>query len=98
MDISLNQLIDDIELLLKQDERFYLSNDHTYRSKIKSLSESGNFNNQSVDITPLINLAKINSKPDPVPLVIKKEPDLDVIRNIAKRIAQINDKLNNIIY
>ena len=37
---ELLELIDDIEILLKQDKRFYISDDHKYRSKIRELSKS----------------------------------------------------------
>jgi hypothetical protein len=57
MDNILLQLIDDIELLLKQDKRFLNSNDHLFKNKINNLNYV-----KPVDITPFLNLAQLNTK------------------------------------
>ncbi len=101
MDNKLLDLIDDIEILLKQDNRFFLSNDHKYRNKIKKLASSGkSFNAQPIDITPLVNLAKLQDKP----MVIKEEIPVHVetgntesLKNIVARLSELNNKMDKIV-
>lgn len=100
MDNKLLDLIDDIEILLKQDDRFFLSDDHKYRNKIKKLASSGkSFNAQPIDITPLVNLAKLQEKP----IVIKEEiisgetGNTESLKNIVARLSELNNKMDKIV-
>lgn len=96
---QLLELINDIEILLKQDKRFYLSDDHKYKNKIKALVESNNFTNKSIDITSLVNLAKLQSiKPIIVDTKEIVEVDnSDALRNIIARLSELNKRMDNIV-
>ena len=101
MDNKLLGLIDDIELLLKQDDRFFLSNDHHYREKIKKLTSDKNFNAQSIDITPLVNLAKLQRK-QPETIIVKEQVETQTgntesLRNIVARLSELNNKMDKIV-
>ena len=102
MDNKLLELIDDIEILLKQDERFFLSNDHKYRNKIKKLASSEkNFNAQPIDITPLVNFAKLQGKQQET-IVVKEQVETQTyntesLRNIIARLSELNNKMDNIV-
>ena len=63
MNNILLQLIDDIELLLKQDNRFFTSNDYLFKNKINKLNYV-----KPLDVTSLINLSKLNTKSSKVPI------------------------------
>lgn len=96
---KLLELIDDIEILLKQDVRFNLSNDHEYRGKIKELAKSNGNNSQPIDITPLVNLAKLHTKPAEA-IVINQPvqvPNTESLRNIVARLSELNKKMDNIV-
>lgn len=96
---QLHELINDIEILLKQDKRFHLSNDHKYKHKIKALAKSDSFNGKSIDITPLINLAKLQTK-QPVIIdtnEIVKTDNSESLRNIVARLSELNKKMDNIV-
>jgi hypothetical protein len=92
-------LIDDIEILLKQDNRFYLSNDHKFRNKIKDLSKSKNSNIDSIDIIPIINLVKLNQKNEYKNNIqqTKTVHDIESLKLIVARLSMLNDKLGDII-
>ncbi len=102
MDNKLLELIDDIEILLKQDERFFLSNDHKYRNKIKKLASSEkNFNAQPIDITHLVNLAKLQGQP-PKSIVVKEQVEtqtynIESLKNIVARLSELNNKMDKIV-
>jgi hypothetical protein len=93
------ELINDMEILLKQDKRFHLSNDHKYKDKIKALGKSDSFNGKSIDITPLINLAKLQTK-QPVIIDTKEIVETDnseSLKNIITRLSELNKKMDNIV-
>lgn len=96
---KLLELINDVEILLKQDKRFNLSDDHKYRGKIKQLAKSDNFNSQPIDITPLINLAKLHTKPTEAIVINQtvQTPNTDSLRNIIARLSELNKKMDNIV-
>jgi hypothetical protein len=96
---ELLELINDMEILLKQDKRFLMSDDHKYKGKIKQLTKHDTFNKQSIDITPLVNLAKLQTK-QPVVVETKEivETDnSDFLRNIVARLSELNKKMDNIV-
>lgn len=93
---ELLELINDIEILLKQDKRFYISNDHKYRNKIRELSKS-NRNDQIIDVTSLVNLSKLQKQPIPEPIVIYKDPDIDNLLKVIKILTKLNDDIKKII-
>ena len=96
---QLLELINDIEILLKQDKRFYLSDDHKYKNKIKALVESNNFTNKSIDITSLVNLAKLQST-QPIIVDTKEIVEVDnsdALRNIIARLSELNKRMDNIV-
>ena len=96
---QLLELIDDIEILLKQDKRFCLSDDHKYKNKIKALVESNNFTNKSIDITSLVNLAKLQST-QPIIVDTKEIIEIDnseALRNIIIRLSELNKRMDNIV-
>ena len=93
---ELLELIDDIEILLKQDNRFYISDDHKYRSKIRELSKS-NKNDQIIDVTSLVNLTKLQKQPIPEPIIIYKEPDMDNLLKVIKILTKLNADIKKII-
>jgi hypothetical protein len=102
------QLIDDIELLLKQDKRFLNSNDHLFKNKINKLSQV-----KSIDITPIINLAKLNTSslngkvisPHEEKqsfslnnLIIQQEPyNLSTLQNLISKLKQLNNTVDKIL-
>lgn len=96
---KLLELINDVEILLKQDKRFNLSDDHKYREKIMELVKSDNFNSQPIDITPLINLAKLHNKPAEAIVINQpvQTPNTDSLRNIIARLSELNKKMDNIV-
>jgi hypothetical protein len=96
MDNRLLQLIDDIELLLRQDKRFYDSNDHLFKNNINKLCQV-----KPIDVTSIVNLAKLNTSPwnnQPVSTnnTIQEEPydlaGLEKIVSNLKYIINIVDK------
>jgi len=103
MNNKLVDLIDDIEILLKQDKRFYLSNDHAYRNKIKDLVKTKNFNSQPIDITPLINLAKLqsNTKSFKTNIIIKGKSNdnlnIESLKNVVAKLSELNNKMDKIV-
>ena len=101
MDNKLLDLINDIEILLKQDDRFFLSNDHKYRNKIKKLASKKTFNSQPIDITPLVNLAKLLGKQQET-IVVKEQVETQIyntesLKNIVARLSELNNKMDNIV-
>lgn len=84
-----------MEILLKQDKRFHLSNDHKYRGKIKKLAESS----QSIDITPLVNLTKL--QPEKPVIISTKEiietNNSDSLKKIITRLSELNKKMDKIL-
>jgi hypothetical protein len=99
MNNKILNLIDDIEILLKQDKRFYLSDDHKFRNKIKDLSKSKNSNIDPIDVTPIINLVKLNQKKE-YEINIQQTKivhDIESLKLIVSRLSMLNDKLGDII-
>lgn len=102
---KLLELINDLEILLKQDERFYLSDDHKYKGKIIKLAKSNNFSSKSIDITPLVNLAKLHTKPADTVIINQtvetsntaNTANTDSLRNIIARLSELNKKMDNIV-
>jgi hypothetical protein len=90
MDNTLLKLIDDIELLLKQDKRFYTSNDYLFKNKINKLCHV-----KPIDITSIVNLAKLNISPLNNQVVstsntIQEEPnDLNELEKIVSNLKYI---------
>jgi hypothetical protein len=97
---ELLELINDIEILLKQDKRFYLSNDHKYRNNIKNLAESNKFNGQSIDVTSFVNLAKLHSQKHIIVGTKEIEPvdNSDSLKRIVARLSELNKKMDNIVH
>lgn len=95
---KLLELINDLEILLKQDERFYLSDDHKYKEKIIKLAKSNN-SFKPIDITPLVNLAKLHTKPAETIIVNQtvETNNTDSLRNIITRLSELNKKMDNIV-
>lgn len=98
------QLIDDIELLLKQDKRFLNSNDHLFKNKISKLSQV-----KSIDITPIINLAKLNTsslngkvispheKKQSFSIIQQEPYNLSVLQNLISKLKQLNNNVDKIL-
>jgi hypothetical protein len=99
MDNKILILIDDIEILLKQDKRFHLSDDHNFRNKIKELAKSNKLNNDPIDITPIVNLVKLNQKKECEINIqqTKKVYNIDSLKHIIAKLAMLNNKVDNII-
>ena len=96
MEKELLELIDDIEILLKQDKRFYISNDYKYRKKIRKLSKNNKIE-QIIDVTSLVNLSKLQKQPISEPIIIYKDPDIDNLLKVINILKKLNNDINKII-
>jgi hypothetical protein len=106
MSENILNLINDIEILLKQDERFYNSNDYLFKNRIKNLATqeplraiipipsghtiSGVNQYGLPNIVSLANLSKLNNAPE------KKCNNID-LTNIIDRLNKANKTLADLL-
>jgi hypothetical protein len=102
IDIELKNLINELEDKLKKDYRFKENGDNKYRKQMKRIYQESKYNKKPIDMTslmnlnptainvsPIVNLAKINNVVD--------SGDLAFIKHINNMLIQANEKFEMII-
>ena len=100
MNTEILNLIDKIENIIKNDKRFIKNKEYKFKNKIQKLSSiesdsESEFKSNIIDITPFINLAKLNNNYQPIYINENKE-DYD-LTDIYNNLNDINNRINKII-
>lgn len=99
MNYEIEKLINKLENILKKDKRFYENRDYIHKKKIQHLINKNSCQNQTIDITSLVNIAKLNEPKKMQPIIIQNNNNNDNIdlRQIVKNLAKLNEDLDKII-
>lgn len=100
MNYEIYHLINKIENIIKDDKRFIKKKEYKFKNKIQNLTKTNNIKHQSIDITPLLNLAKLNiTSYQPQQISYQNNINLDNIYNelnyIDNKIVDITGPNNN---
>jgi len=89
IDEEIKELINELEYILKKDERFKINGDDLFKHHIKKIYQESKFGKKPIDLTNLVRLASLNNTVD--------IGDLAYINYINQMLIKAKNIIDNII-